>query len=55
MDGMWHAFHLDVVSFVVNQIFIDVLNIYLHLKDFWLEYVLKFPLMFLNLQRILHV
>ena len=32
MDDMWQAFHLDVVSFVVNQIFIDVLNIYLHLK-----------------------
>ena len=27
MDDMWHAFHLDVVSFVVNQELIDVLNI----------------------------
>ena len=49
MDDMWHVFHLDVVSFVVNQKLFDVL------KDFWLEYVSKFPLMFLNLQRILHV
>lgn len=29
MDDMWHVFHLDVVSFVVNQKRINVLNIYL--------------------------
>ena len=29
MDDMWQAFHLDVVSFVVNQKRINVLNIYL--------------------------
>ena len=55
MDDVWHAFHLYVVSFVVNQKFIDILNVYLHSKDFLQEYVFKFSLMFLNLQRILHV
>jgi hypothetical protein len=41
MDVMWHAFHLDVVSFVVNQKLIDVFNFYVHLKDFLLVYVFE--------------
>jgi hypothetical protein len=41
MDVMWHAFHLDVVSFVVNQKLIDVFNLYVHLKDFLLGYVFE--------------
>ena len=41
MDVMWHAFHLDVVSFVVNPKLIDVFNLYVHLKDFLLVYVFE--------------